>query len=89
MYQGLTHHIKAGVQKHRNLGLLVKSLNQLIIARIPLLFNDYHESPYMDKTLRIRESMQESIAAVCHVDGTGRLQTVKEQWNPRYYQLIT
>lgn len=51
-------------------------------------FADYHESPYMDKTLRIRESMQESIAAVCHVDGTGRLQTVKEQWNPRYYQLI-
>jgi carbamoyltransferase len=42
----------------------------------------------MDKTMRIRESMQESIAAVCHVDGTGRLQTVKEQWNPRYYQLI-
>jgi carbamoyltransferase len=30
-------------------------------------FADYHESPYMDKTLRIRESMQESIAAVCHV----------------------
>lgn len=51
-------------------------------------FDNYHESPYMDKTLRIRESMQEKIAAVCHVDGTGRLQTVKKEWNPHFYQLI-
>ena len=52
-------------------------------------FENYHQSPYMDKTLRIRDSLQESIAAVCHVDGTGRLQTVKQEWNPRFYQLIT
>ncbi len=51
-------------------------------------FEHYHESPYMDKTLRIRESMQKKIAAVCHVDGTGRLQTVKQEWNPRFYALI-
>jgi carbamoyltransferase len=51
-------------------------------------FVDYHESPYMDKTLRIRDSMQKKIAAVCHVDGTGRLQTVKQEWNPRFYALI-
>ena len=51
-------------------------------------FEHYHESPYMDKTLRIRDSMQEKIAAVCHVDGTGRLQTVKAEWNPRFYSLI-
>lgn len=51
-------------------------------------FVDYHESPYMDKTLHIRDDMQEYIAAVTHVDGTGRLQTVKQEWNPRFYQLI-
>ena len=51
-------------------------------------FEHYHESPYMDKTLRIRDNMQQRIAAVCHVDGTGRLQTVKQEWNPRFYQLI-
>lgn len=51
-------------------------------------FELYHESPYMDKALHIRKSMQEQIAAVCHVDGTGRLQTVKQEWNPRFYQLI-
>ena len=51
-------------------------------------FEHYHESPYMDKTLGIHNSMQEKIAAVCHVDGTGRLQTVKQEWNPRFYALI-
>jgi carbamoyltransferase len=51
-------------------------------------FENYHESPYMDKTLRIRKNMQNKIAAVCHVDGTGRLQTVKQEWNPRFHQLI-
>ena len=52
-------------------------------------FEQYQESPYMDKTLRIRDRQQAHIAGVCHVDGTGRLQTVKEEWNPRFYQLIT
>jgi carbamoyltransferase len=51
-------------------------------------FESYEESPYMDKTLAIRNSKQDKIAAVCHVDGTGRLQTVKKEWNPRFHQLI-
>ncbi|EIC29646.1 MULTISPECIES: carbamoyltransferase family protein [Methylomicrobium] len=51
-------------------------------------FEHYQESPYMDKTLKIRETMRGRIAAVCHVDGTGRLQTVKQEWNPRFYRLI-
>jgi carbamoyltransferase len=51
-------------------------------------FENYHESPYMDKTLKIHKAMQSKIAAVCHVDGTGRLQTVKKEWNPRFYELI-
>ncbi len=55
----------------------------------PSYFENYQESPYMDKTLIIREEMRDRIAAVCHVDGTGRLQTVKEEWNPRFYQLLT
>jgi len=54
----------------------------------PDYFEHYQESPYMDKTLRIRTEMRQHIAAVCHVDGTGRLQTVKKEWNPRFYELI-
>ncbi len=51
-------------------------------------FLDYHESPYMDKTLKIKLPMQDRIAGVCHIDGTGRLQTVKQEWNPKFYHLI-
>ncbi|SJM90486.1 Nodulation protein NolNO [Crenothrix polyspora] len=51
-------------------------------------FDNYHESPYMDKTLHIHDDMQTRVAAVCHVDGTGRLQTVKREWNSRFYDLI-
>ncbi len=52
-------------------------------------FENYHPSPYMDKTLSIRNAMREKVEAVCHVDGTGRLQTVKQHWNPKFYNLIS
>jgi len=51
-------------------------------------FEHYQASPYMDKTLIIRESKRDSIQAVCHIDGTARLQTVEYAVNPRFYGLI-
>ncbi len=44
--------------------------------------------PFMEKVYRIRPEKQHLLPAVTHVDGTGRLQTVEEKDNPRYYQLI-
>jgi carbamoyltransferase len=52
-------------------------------------FENCQPSPYMDKTLRIRPEMQGRIAAVCHIDGTGRLQTVNKEWNPRFHELLS
>lgn len=54
----------------------------------PAYFEHYQESRYMERTLRVRESMRDRIAAVVHVDHTARLQTVKEEWNPRFHALI-
>jgi carbamoyltransferase len=51
-------------------------------------FFHYQESPYMERTLIFREEIRDKVPAVVHVDGTGRLQTVREEWNPRYYRLI-
>jgi carbamoyltransferase len=51
-------------------------------------FLHYQESPYMERTLRFRQSAIHKVPAVVHVDGTGRLQTVKREWNPRFYDLI-
>ena len=45
--------------------------------------------PYMQKVYKIKQDKRQEIPAVCHVDGTGRLQTVTSQSNPRYYGLIS
>ena len=37
--------------------------------------------------LPLKENKAETINAVNHM-GTGRLQTIREDWNPRYYQLV-
>lgn len=45
--------------------------------------------PFMERVFEIRPSMRERIPAVTHVDGTGRLQTVTREANPRYHDLIS
>jgi carbamoyltransferase len=52
-------------------------------------FENYQESPYMERTLRFRPEVADRVPGVVHVDGTGRLQTVKEAWNPRYWRLLS
>ncbi|MBK9983479.1 MAG: carbamoyltransferase [Saprospiraceae bacterium] len=51
-------------------------------------FNVIDDVPFMEKVFPVRIDKQELIPAVTHVDGTGRLQTVDEATNPRYYRLI-
>ncbi len=48
---------------------------------------DYPD-PFMLKVYPIREDKRTEIPAVTHADGTGRLQTVSETTNPRYWRLI-
>jgi len=52
--------------------------------------NAMHHYParYMLYVVPVRPSRQSALPAITHVDGTGRLQTVFRDVNPRYYQLI-
>jgi len=52
-------------------------------------FLNFQESPYMERTLSFREDVRDKVPAVVHVDGTGRLQTVKKEHNERFHRLIT
>jgi carbamoyltransferase len=52
-------------------------------------FDDYQDSPYMERTLRFRHDMRDRVPGVVHVDGTGRLQSVTRERNPRFYDLIS
>jgi carbamoyltransferase len=51
-------------------------------------FETDDEVPFMMQVFQIRREKRKEIPAVTHVDGSGRLQTVSAQSNPRYYRLI-
>lgn len=46
------------------------------------------ESPFMMYAMNCNEGYAEKIPSIIHVDGTCRIQTVKESQNPLYYNLI-
>jgi carbamoyltransferase len=51
-------------------------------------FENYQVSPYMERTLTFKESAREKVPAIVHVNRTGRLQSVRREWNELYYELI-
>ncbi|HKY71747.1 MAG TPA: carbamoyltransferase C-terminal domain-containing protein [Nitrospira sp.] len=51
-------------------------------------FETDDDVPFMMQVYHVREHRRATIPAVTHVDGTGRLQTVQQHTNPRYYRLI-
>jgi carbamoyltransferase len=52
-------------------------------------FQKAHPSPFMTLAYSVRPEKRDKIPAPTHVDGTGRLQTVTREANPRYWSLIT
>jgi carbamoyltransferase len=52
-------------------------------------FEKSHPSPFMALAYSVRPEKREQIPAPTHVDGTGRLQTVTPETNPRYHALIS
>ena len=51
-------------------------------------FEIHKEVPYMTEVYPIKKDKINLIPGVVHVDGTGRLQTVKKTNNPKFYELI-
>ena len=51
-------------------------------------FEKSHPSPFMTLAYSVRPEKRDKIPAPTHVDGTGRLQTVTREANPRYWGLI-
>jgi len=52
-------------------------------------FEKSHPSPFMNLAYSVLPEKRDKIPAPTHVDGTGRLQTVAREANPRYYALIS
>ncbi len=60
----------------------------ILAAAGPDWFEEFADSPYMERTLVWKESVRDKVPAVVHEDGTGRLQTVTAARNPAYAALI-
>ncbi|HUR81042.1 MAG TPA: carbamoyltransferase C-terminal domain-containing protein [Thermoanaerobaculia bacterium] len=52
-------------------------------------FETDYDVPFMLQVYQIREEKRATIPAVTHVNGSGRLQSVTESQNARYYHLIS
>ena len=51
-------------------------------------FEQNEDVPFMMQVYQIIPEKRQKIPAVTHIDGSGRLQTVSNKTNPRYYSLI-
>jgi carbamoyltransferase len=58
----------------------VEALDDYFVGAVP--------DPFMIQVYPVRPDKREVIPAVTHVDGSGRLQTVSRESNPRYWSLI-
>jgi carbamoyltransferase len=56
---------------------------------VPGWFEEDDNVPFMMQVYQVREEKRPQLPAITHVDGSGRLQTVHEETNPLYHQLIT
>jgi carbamoyltransferase len=48
----------------------------------------YYPARFMLLVTPIPEDKRDKIQAVCHEGGTGRLQTIRREWNPAYYRVV-
>ncbi|MFX0202454.1 MAG: carbamoyltransferase, partial [Candidatus Hodarchaeota archaeon] len=60
----------------------------ILLERVGEYFERDYPDPFMIKVYPIRPDKRAEIPAVTHVDGTGRLQTVRKEDNPLYWRLI-
>jgi carbamoyltransferase len=52
------------------------------------LDNTIPDSPFMLRVCKVKADRRSEVPAIVHVDGTGRLQTVKREANGRFYELL-
>lgn len=48
----------------------------------------HYPARFMLYVVDVREDKRDLLPAITHVDGTGRLQTIREEFAPRYYRLV-
>lgn len=60
----------------------------ILAEELDRYFEGADPDPFMTQVYRIKKEKQRLISAVSHIDGTGRIQAVDRQNNPKYWKLI-
>ena len=60
----------------------------VLAERAKEVFEGEEDSPFMLIAKRVRPEWRDKIPAIVHVDGTARVQTVREETNPILYRLL-
>jgi carbamoyltransferase len=60
----------------------------VLAERAAEIFEGDEESPFMLLAKKVHPAWRDRIPAIVHVDGTARVQTVRERQNPRLYRLL-
>ena len=60
----------------------------VLAERADEIFADHRDSPFMLLAEAVRPEWRDRIPAIVHVDGTARVQTIREDQNPVLYRLI-
>ncbi|MBV9705112.1 MAG: carbamoyltransferase [Methylobacteriaceae bacterium] len=60
----------------------------VLAERAAEIFEGDEESPFMLVVKRVRREWSDKIPAIVHVDGTARVQTVRQNHNPRLHKLL-
>jgi carbamoyltransferase len=60
----------------------------VVAERAAEIFEGDEESPFMLLAKQVHPGWKDKIPAVVHVDGSARVQTVRERQNPRLYRLL-
>src|SRR2546428_222154 len=82
---GIKDVLNAKIKRRESFGPFALSILREAAAE---WFETDDDVPFMMEVFQIRAKYCDMIPAVIHVDGTGRLQTVHKETNPRYYRLI-
>jgi carbamoyltransferase len=59
------------------------------LERAAEFFEITQPDPFMTLAPRVRPEKRDQLAAAIHIDGTGRIQTVTREANPRFHALLT
>ena len=52
------------------------------------IFSPGNSDPYMLFDHKVKPEWMDKVPAICHIDGTARLQTISRDSNPRVYELL-